>query len=93
LVGSMGIQEDINWLKADVDHIRTFMAIAKRGTATIRAIKDDLHIDDWWPVKYQVNNLVSRGLVGENEGRYELTEAGRNVYEAVKTVAVELGQV
>jgi len=88
----MGIQEDISWLNADADHRSTFMLIAKRGTVRIRDLKEELHEDDWWPVKYLVGNLVSRGLVSESSGRYSLTEAGQNVYESIKTVR-EFGAV
>jgi len=89
----MGIQEDINWLKDDPDRIGVFKSIAKLGLATVRALKDDLRMDDWWPVKYHVNNLLGRGLVSNRGGAYELTEVGRNVFESVKTMAAELGQV
>ncbi len=82
----MGIQEDISWLNADADHKSTFMLIAKRGTVRIRDLKEELHEDDWWPVKYLVGNLVSRALVSESGGRYSLTEAGKNAYESIKTV-------
>ncbi len=89
----MGIQEDINWLKDDPDRIAVFKSIAKLGLATVRALKDDLRMDDWWPVKYHVNNLLGRGLIGDRGGSYTLTEVGRNVFESVKTMAAELGQV
>ena len=89
----MGIQEDINWLKDDPDRIAAFKSIAKLGQATVRALKDDLRMDDWWPVKYHVNNLLGRGLVSDRGGAYALTETGKNVFESVKTMAAELGQV
>jgi len=89
----MGIQEDINWLKDDPDRIAVFKSIAKLGLGTVRALKDDLRMDDWWPVKYHVNNLLGRGLVSDRGGAYALTETGKNVFESVKTMAAELGQV
>lgn len=89
----MGIQEDINWLKDDPDRIAVFKSIAKLGLVTVRALKDDLRMDDWWPVKYHVNNLLGRGLVSDRGGAYSLTETGKNVFESVKTMAAELGQV
>jgi predicted transcriptional regulator len=89
----MGIQEDINWLKDDPDRIAVFRSLARLGTATIRSIKEDMRIDDWWPVKYHVTNLVNRGLVGNKDGSYELTETGKKVYEGVKFLGEEIKPV
>jgi len=89
----MGIQEDINWLKDDPDRIAVFRSLARLGVATIRSIKDDMRIDDWWPVKYHVTNLVNRGLVNNDEGSYQLTENGKKVYEGVKFLGEEIKQV
>jgi predicted transcriptional regulator len=89
----MGIQEDINWLKDDPDRIAVFRSLAKLGSATIRSLKDDMRIDDWWPVKYHMANLVNRGLVNNKDGAYELTDIGKKVFEGVKFLGEEFKQV
>jgi len=82
----MGVQEDINWLKDDPDRIAVFISLGKLGQTTIRSLKDDMRIDDWWPVKYHVTNLVNRGLVNNKDGSYEFTDVGEKVFESLKSV-------
>ncbi|PIU12567.1 MAG: hypothetical protein COT21_03385 [Hadesarchaea archaeon CG08_land_8_20_14_0_20_51_8] len=82
----MGVQEEITWLKDDPDRIAVFISLGKLGQATIRSLKDDMSIDDWWPVKYHVDNLVKRGLVNLKDGSYELAkDIGEKVFKGLES--------
>ncbi|MCS7131589.1 MAG: winged helix-turn-helix domain-containing protein [Hadesarchaea archaeon] len=82
----MGVPEDINWLKENRKRFRIFAAIATKKASKIRELKDRLSIEDWWPVKLYVKELVDRGLIVEVDGSCRLTEGGQKVLESLLAV-------
>ncbi|MEM2890135.1 MAG: hypothetical protein QW786_03350 [Candidatus Hadarchaeum sp.] len=85
----MGVAEDINWLKADEAGVgKVFTIIANKGGLKLRELKELYGSEDWWPVKAHLSALISRGLVAEFEGIYQLTEDGKKVLESFKAMEV-----
>lgn len=82
----MGVLEDINWLKENERRYRTFALLAVGRASKIRELRAQLNIDDWWPVRQHVKDLVDRGLIGEADGNYRLTENGQKVLESLRAL-------
>ncbi|MEW6222044.1 MAG: hypothetical protein AB1476_01805 [Candidatus Hadarchaeota archaeon] len=83
----MGVTEDINWLNDDRSGVkRTFEIIAAENSIGLRKLKTLHGSENWWPVKAYVRSLLEKGLVGESDGIYKLTEHGREVFEGAKVV-------
>ncbi len=87
----MGITEDINWLKENEGGAKkVFLLIATnpKDGMSLRELKESYGSDDWWPVKAHACALVDRGLVEAVEGRYKLTNYGRDkVLEGLTAMA------
>jgi predicted transcriptional regulator len=82
----MGVPEDINWLKENVQRSKTFALIATGRALKIRDLRQRLNSEDWWPVKQHVKDLINRGLILEANGNYRLTESGQKVLESLRAV-------
>ncbi len=82
----MGIKSDIRWLKEADERVNIFILIARKGPLKIRELKKSSKSEDWWPVKYNVNELIDRELIEQVEEGYSITESGRKVVESLKTV-------
>lgn len=83
----MGVPENINWLKENKLRFRTFAVIATSRASKIRELREKLGIDDWWPVKQYVKDLVDRGLIVETDGNCRLTDGGQKAFESLRLVS------
>lgn len=82
----MGVPENINWLKENKLRYRTFAVIATGRASKIRELREKLGVDDWWPVKQHVKDLVDRGLIVEADGNCRLADGGQKVFESLRLV-------
>ncbi len=82
----MGVPENINWLKENKLRYRTFATIAMGRASKIRELREKLGVDDWWPVKQHVKDLVDRGLIVETDGNCRLADDGQKVFESYRAV-------
>lgn len=84
----MEISDNVDWLQWDKGARRVFVAIAGRGKITLREIKEGQHFNNWWPVKYYIKELKTRGLIdGDDMNRiYYPTPEGEKLWKTLETL-------